>query len=102
MMYSMNPIDWTFGIFLFFIHIAGVLAFLIGFVFFIIAAAKTLSPTRLKTWGLWLLIGGVVLCLFTIGAGRKPFGWRGMMDRGDMMRWRMMDHDQDDMMEMSM
>ncbi len=61
------PILWA-------LHILSVLAFLSGIILLIILAAKTLTHAQLKSWALWLLIGGGVVCLLTIGMMGHTWG----------------------------
>lgn len=84
----MNMMNTTSGFgLLWILHILSVLAFFTGFVFLIVLAIKTLTNAKLKSWALWLIIGGAVVCLFTIGMtgrlwtgyGMSGFGSFGMM-----------------------
>ncbi|HLC75601.1 MAG TPA: hypothetical protein VJB82_00575 [Candidatus Peribacterales bacterium] len=81
------------------LHILSVIAFFTGVLFLIVLAVKTFSPTQLKNWAIWLMIGGAVVCLFTIAARGGP--WVGgygrmsgmqMQNMGRMMEM-MTDHD---------
>lgn len=48
------------------LHVLGALSVLIGFLFLVMLVAKKLHEKQLKTWGLSLLIGGGLVCLFTL------------------------------------
>lgn len=93
-------------ILLWILHSLGMLAATIGALLLIIWAAKTLTVTQMKQWGLWLFLGGVAVCLITLMVlpmqrierhgmmTETPYGNGGMngmhmmMDDDDMM-----DHD---------
>lgn len=90
------------------IHIAAVIASFTGLFLLILWAVKTWDPAKLKTWGLWLLVLGVVACLLTIAvrggpwlAPGSPWGGVGIgYDKGGMrMQGRMMGMMMDRMME---
>src|SRR3990167_7479783 len=83
------------------LHILSVIAFFTGVLFLIFFAIKTFTPAQLKSWAIGLMIGGAILCLFTIAARGEPwgsskFGRSGMQMKtmGRMMEM-MMDHDED-------
>lgn len=84
------------------VHGIGGLAFLIGLLFLLAWAFKTLTPAQMKKWGIGLLVGGLVLCVLTFAA-HGSMGGKGMKMRVKMGH-EMMDHDMDDddMMDMSM
>ena len=83
------------------LHILSVIAFFTGVLFLIFFAIKTLTPAQLKNWAIGLMIGGAIVCLFTIAARGGP--WIGgqfsgksgmqMQTMGRMMEM-MMDHDE--------
>ncbi len=81
------------------LHALGVLALLLGIVLLIAWAVRTFSPTDLKTCGIWLVAGGLVLCVLTVltGATMRHNAWEGKID-GRMMG-RMEQMMQDDMMD---
>ncbi|TSC59143.1 MAG: hypothetical protein Greene041662_650 [Candidatus Peregrinibacteria bacterium Greene0416_62] len=104
MMSSFGP-DYGF-IVLWAVHVLSVIASFTGLFFLIVFAVKTLTPKQLKTWAIWLMVTGAVVCLITIALLGRPWmgfssgkmGMEGrMMERGMMME-RMMDemteHDQ--------
>ncbi|OGJ56428.1 hypothetical protein A3D88_03550 [Candidatus Peribacteria bacterium RIFCSPHIGHO2_02_FULL_52_16] len=104
------------------IHILSVIAFFVGVVFLIVLAIRQFSPVQLKNWAIGLIVGGTILCLFTIlSLGRPWIGVLGggfpqgmMLQRGvmEMMKDKMMEHDEheesddheemEDMMDMMM
>ena len=59
------------------LHILSVIAFFTGVLFLIFFAIKTFTPAQLKSWAIGLIIGGALVCLFTIAARGGP--WVGMM-----------------------
>ncbi len=81
---------WGFGFgILWILHILSVIGFFTGVVFLIILATKILTHAQLKTWGLSLIIGGTIVCVFTIGMMGHSWqysgmnaGTRGMMKSG--------------------
>jgi hypothetical protein len=115
MMHTMNStgLDMGFAT-LWGIHILAVFAFLIGSALFIGWAIKTLPAAQLRSYALWLLVGGAVVCILTIGAKGSTWsadGMRGgtgmkmmnMQKAGGGMMGGMMDNDEDDAaMDMSM
>src|SRR3989338_7423468 len=62
------------------IHILSVIAFFVGVVFLIVLAIRQFSPVQLKNWAIGLIVGGTILCLFTILSPRRP--WGGVPRRG--------------------
>ena len=113
----MNPMMNTtgFGIgfgLLWGIHILSVVAFTVGILFLILWANKHLSGPQMKSWGIWLVVIGILACLLTIGVKGGPWMGYGMNGGQGMMRTKMMDRgtnrmmggmmDEDDRMEMSM
>ena len=58
------------------LHILSVIAFFVGLIFLVVLAIKTFTPAQLKSWAIWLMVGGTVVCLFTIGVLGRP--WIGM------------------------
>ncbi len=48
------------------LHVLGMIAVSIGFLFLVILATKKLHEKQLKMWGMYLLIGGVILCALTL------------------------------------
>lgn len=105
MMDMMNSTGWGFGLaFLWGLHVLSVIAFFTGVVFLIVLAVKTFTQAQLKTWAIWLMVVGTVICLFTIGVLGAPWGGFGIgssrmgmvrmgMMGGEMME-RMMEHDE--------
>ena len=69
------------------LHALAMLAGLAGFVLLLAWAIKSLPPAQLKQWGLWLLVGGIIASLLTLGAVSASRG--GMMDGGRMTRGMM-------------
>lgn len=87
------------------IHLIAILAFGVGFAFLVLWAAKSLTSKQLQMWGIGLVVLAIVLCSLTVG----QFGGKYMkrIDEKhtmpmEMMDDRMMDHDMDDAMGMSM
>lgn len=67
MMHTTSSYDFDSGIALIgILHAIGSIAVLIGALFLIIWAAKTLTEKQMKLWGLRLLIGGAIVCLLTL------------------------------------
>lgn len=105
----MNTIGGLGFVTLWALHILSVVAFFTGIALFIGLAIKTFNATQLRNWTIGLLIGGSVLCLYTIAQMGHPwtdggFGMRKMPMQGmQMMMQSMMDHDKgantDDRME---
>ncbi|HRH94242.1 MAG TPA: hypothetical protein PKV72_06970 [Candidatus Peribacteria bacterium] len=85
MMYTTGPVFVAFPI----LHFLGALAVFIGIVLLLMWAYKHLTAAQLKKWGLILVIGGAVVCMFTLVAsmhGGNKYGMRrtgGMMIRED-------------------
>ncbi len=75
------------------VHILAVLLFVVGIIFLILWAVKTLNQKELKTWGVGLVIIGAIVCLLTIAAKGGP--WHDVGYRGDshmkVMRMQMME-----------
>lgn len=71
------------------LHIIGALAFLVGFLFLVRLAFKSLSDKQLKTWGISLVVGGILVCLISasMGFGGMRRGFT-MMKGPDMMNVR--------------
>ena len=105
MMNSFGP-DYGF-IALWAVHVLSVIASVTGLFFLIVFAVKTLTPKQLKTWAIWLMVTGTVVCLIIIALLGRPWigfshgkmGMEGRMMERDMMMGRMMDemteHDED-------
>jgi hypothetical protein len=75
-------------IFLWALHVLSVIAFFVGVFFLLLWAFKHLSEKQLKQWGWALIIGGSLVCLFTIASMGHPwpgFGSAGMMGSRTMM-----------------
>ena len=73
----MTTTGWNLGLTaLWGLHILSVVAFFTGVLFLIVLAIKTFTPAQLKTWAIGLLIGGTILCLFTIAITGRP--WIGL------------------------
>src|SRR3989344_4413257 len=82
------------------LHILSVIAFFTGVLFLIFFAIKTFTPAQLKSWAIGLMVGGAVVCLFTIAARGGPWvgnrfgGMSGMqMQTMGRMMEMMTDHD---------
>ncbi len=93
MMNVMTTTGFGFGFgILWILHMLAVIAFVIGLVFLIVFAIRSLTQAELKAWAIWLLIGSTIICLFTIGmigsarnsygmmhnvglAGKTPMNW---------------------------
>lgn len=105
-------------LFLWGVHTLSVIVFFVGLIFLIAWALRTFDAARLQTWGIGLVVVGIIACLLTIGTKGSPwmgtFGGNrysrmdatqnGMMG-ARMMRDMMMDDDamgmsMDDMLEM--
>ena len=84
MMYTTGPVFVAFPI----LHFLGALAVFIGIVLLLMWAFKHLPPAQLKKWGLILLIGGAVVCMFTLVASMHGgnTAYRGMRGSQVMMR----------------
>ncbi len=91
MMNSMNTtgMNTGFGL-LSVLHPLAALAIVIGLVFLLTWAIKTLTVQQLKQWGLGLFIGGVVVCLLTAAAVGFGHGARGYKNSGMMGNQKMM------------
>ena len=84
------------------LHILSVILSFTGLLLLILWAVKTFTAAQLKTWGIGLIVVGVVTCLFTIGVRGGPwtdgFGMRrGTMQQRGMMNQimeKMENHDQ--------
>jgi len=87
MMSSFGP-DYGF-IVLWAIHVLSVIASFTGLLFLIVFAVKTLTPQQLKTWAIWLMVTGAVVCLFTIAIIGRP--WMGLSSGKMGMEGRMME-----------
>ena len=101
----MTTTGWNLGLTaLWGLHILSVFAFFTGVLFLIVLAIKTFTPAQLKTWAIGLLIGGTILCLFTVAMIGRPWigpghygssGTNGMqMQMMNTMMERMMEHNQ--------
>lgn len=97
----MNTIGGAPGLgfgFLWILHIASVIAFFTGLVFLIVLAIRTFKPEQLKSWAIWLMVGGAVVCLFTIGMTGRSWAGSGMygpMSGNNGMLWMMSTLDSD-------
>src|SRR3989344_4051136 len=70
----MNSTGMGYGfIVLWSLHILSVITFFTGVLFLIFFAIKTLTPAQLKSWAIGLMIGGAIVCLFTIAARGGPW-----------------------------
>ena len=87
MMSSFGP-DYGF-IVLWAVHVLSVIASFTGLLFLIVFAVKTLTPQQLKTWAIWLMVTGAVVCLFTIAIIGRP--WMGLSSGKMGMEGRMME-----------
>ena len=90
----MNNTGWAFGfVFLGVLHVLSVIIFAVGVLFLILWAIKTLTAAELKTWGIRMVVIGIVLSLFTIAAAPFSHRWggRGFNQSGKMMEGGMMD-----------
>lgn len=54
-----SPLAWS-------LHGLAMTASLVGIVFLLLWAARTLTPAQLKTWGIALVIGGFLACALTL------------------------------------
>ena len=73
----MATTGWNYGfIALWGLHILSVVAFFTGVLFLIVLAIKTFTPAQLKSWAIWLMIVGTIVCLFTIAIIGRP--WIGL------------------------
>ncbi len=61
------------------LHILSIVIFFIGVVFLIVLAIKTFTPAQLKSWAIWLMVIGTIVCLFTIAMIGRP--WIGLYAR---------------------
>jgi hypothetical protein len=84
------------------VHALAALAIVTGFLFLVIWAVKNLSPARLKSWGMWLFFGGLVLCILATAAGGKFGAGTKYMNMGSGMMKNSMMLDRGGMMGMSM
>ncbi len=90
------------------LHSLASIALLIGIVFLIVWAIKTLTPAQLKTWGITLAVIGAIVCLLTISARGESWGGYARMGDSEMkmmrmdMMEKMMDDDDDRGMDMGM
>jgi hypothetical protein len=63
----MHSSDFESGIALLWIlHTLGALAVFVGFLLLVMLLTKKLHEKQLRQWGLSLLIGGIVVCIFTL------------------------------------
>jgi hypothetical protein len=101
----MTTTGWNLGLTtLWGLHILSIVGFFSGVIFLIVLAIKTFTPAQLKTWAIGLLIGGTILCLFTVAMIGRPWigpghygssGMNGMqMQMMNTMMERMMEHNQ--------
>lgn len=92
------------------LHALASLAFVVGIVLLLCWACKNLPEKQLKSWGLWLAIGGLVVSLLSMGGGFHMMSGAGYertmkvkmtsgQGMGGMMEKMM---DEDDAMGMSM
>ena len=101
----MDTIGWNYGfIALWGLHVLSVVAFFTGVLFLIILAVKTFTPTQLKSWAIWLMVVGTIVCLITIAfIGRPWIGmnyWGAGMNGGiQMQQMQMMGRMMEEMME---
>lgn len=122
MMNMMNTAGWGSGLIaLTGLHAIASIVFLVGLIFLVTWALKTLTVAQLKTWGITFAVIGLIVCAFTLtvtpmnkivrykfseGDGPMMNNMQHMMNNGMMMDDddMMMNHmmDDDDMMEMSM
>ncbi len=73
----MATTGWDLGLMaLWGLHILSVVAFFTGVLFLIVLAIKTFTPTQLKSWAIWLMVVGTIVCLFTIAIIGRP--WIGL------------------------
>jgi hypothetical protein len=85
-----------------FLHCIACLLLLVGVLFLILWAVKTMDPKRMKTTGIWMVVVGGLLCLLTFAGFKGMHGGMGKM-RVKMMDGHMMEMDHGgDMMGMSM
>lgn len=104
-MYAGDGMGLAFPLFMA-VHGLASLAFIIGLILLLCWACKHLPEKQLKTWGLWLAIGGLVLSLLSAGSGftmmgRSNFKMKFSSEKGmGGMMEKMMD--EDDAMGMSM
>lgn len=77
-MYPMMPTTgWNYVfITLWGLHIVSVIAFFAGVLFLILLAIKTFTPAQLRSWAVWLMVIGTIVCLFTIAIIGRP--WIGL------------------------
>jgi hypothetical protein len=83
MMNMMNTTGTGLGsgfIFLWGLHVLSVIVFGIGLIFLVAWAIKHLHEKQLKSWGIGLVIVGIIACLLTIGVMGHP--WTGYGTRG--------------------
>lgn len=80
------------------IHALAMLAGLAGFVLLLAWAIKSMPAAQLKQWGIWLLVGGILVSLLTFGAVYAARG-TGMMQGARMMHGVMDDDDRGGMMD---
>ncbi len=76
------------------LHTLAALAVFIGILFLVIWAVKTLKNGQLKTWGMWMVVAGLLVCLLTFALGGTMGGRMKvmkMMHGGMMMNEGMMD-----------
>lgn len=84
-------------------HIFSVVAFFTGVLFLIVLAIKTFTSRQLKSWAIWLMAIGTIVCLITIALIGRPWiglhywgsGMNGMqMQQMNRMMQMMTQHDQ--------
>jgi len=88
MMNTMNNTGWGFGLnALWALHILSVIAFFVGVSLLLFWAFKYLSAKQLTQWGWALIVGGAIVCLFTIGVMGHPWTGNGMNGGHRMMQY---------------
>ncbi|MDO8648884.1 MAG: DUF305 domain-containing protein [Candidatus Peregrinibacteria bacterium] len=93
----MNNTGWNTGfVFLWGLHVLSMIAFSIGLIFLVVWAIKHLHEKQLKSWGIGLVIVGILACLLTIGVKGSPWMGYGMGGLGYARMMPMMGFDDDD------
>lgn len=83
------------------LHVLSVIAFFTGVLFFIVLAIKTFTAKQLRTWALWLVIGGAVLCLATIAVMGHPWAGMNKEDRVEKMQEFMLQNSRGSMKQLN-
>lgn len=83
-------------IFLWGLHVLSVVAFGIGLIFLVVWAIKHLHEKQLKSWGIGLVVAGILACFLTIGVKGSPWMGYGMGGFGYARMMPMMGFDDDD------